>query len=344
MKTLYNNSNKWQMESPKVPLSYQTLNNITLIINDNVIKKVIAANEATGKKSEWIGILFYKKIDNTTLETVDICYMGKGPENSMVASIDYTEFPELSSVLSNYVMNNAETIMDCYQGLIHSHIDMGTSPSGIDLAELTSNNSNYNGTYLSVICNHRLEFTALVSIEQEQPKKVNHYKWFGEVVTKEVESEKSISIYSIKTQFNNSEYPDIVQALDVVEKARAFKMKPSYQTAIWENGTGWKPKQTEQDNSNKKSKKKEIVTWDFKSCYLEHIDDYFDFYRENHLEKIEALNNYTKNGFSIDAFIKEITPFSANKLLTDLKRFSHTNFYKDMKSYIDIFKLGYDEL
>ena len=312
------------------------MNNITLIINDNVIKKVITANEATGKKSEWIGILFYKKINNTTLETVDICYMGKGPENSMVASIDYSEFPELSSVLSNYVMNNADTIMDCYQGLIHSHIDMGTSPSSTDLAELTSNNSNYNGTYLSVICNHRLEFTALVSIEQEQPKKINHYKWFGEVVTKEVESEKSISIYSIKTKFNNTEYPDIIQALDIVEKARAFKMKPSYQTAIWENGTTWKPKQTAWNN------------WDNgveeRISYLEDLAEYFEFETANYVEKIQALNTYTKKGYSVDAFIKAVSPFNANKLLNDLKRFSHTQFYKDMNSYIDIFKLGYDEL
>jgi proteasome lid subunit RPN8/RPN11 len=324
------------MESPKTPLSYQTLNNITLIINDNVIKKVITANEATGKKSEWIGILFYKKINNTTLETVDICYMGKGPENSMVASIDYTEFPELSSVLSNYVMNNADTIMDCYQGLIHSHIDMGTSPSSTDLAELTSNNSNYNGTYLSVICNHRLEFTALVSIEQEQPKKINHYKWFGEVVTKEVESEKSISIYSIKTKFNNSEYPDIVQALDIVEKARAFKMKPSYQTAIWENGTNWKPKQTAWNNWDNKVEER--------ISYLEDLAEYFEFETANYVEKIQTLNTYTKKGYSVDAFIKAVSPFNANTLLNDLKRFSHTQFYKDMKSYIDIFKLGYDEL
>ena len=312
------------------------MNNITLIINDNVIKKVIAANEATGKKSEWIGILFYKKIDNTTLETVDICYMGKGPDNSMVASIDYTEFPELSSVLSNYVMNNADTIMDCYQGLIHSHIDMGTSPSGTDLAELTSNNSNYNGTYLSVICNHRLEFTALVSIEQEQPKKVNHYKWFGEVVTKEVESEKSISIYSIKTKFNNTEYPDIVQALDIVEKARAFKMKPSYQTAIWDNGTNWKPKQTAWNNWDNKVEER--------ISYLEDLAEYFEFETANYVEKIQTLNTYTKKGYSVDAFIKAVSPFNANTLLNDLKRFSHTQFYKDMNSYIDIFKLGYDEL
>ena len=309
------------------------MNGITLIINDNTIKKIIAANEATGKKAEWIGILFYKKIDNKTLETVDICYMGKGPENSMVANIDYSEFPELSSVLSNYVMNNADRIMDCYQGLIHSHIDMGTSPSGTDLAELTSNNSNYNGTYLSVICNHKLEFTALLSVEEEQPKNVTNYKWFGEIVTREIETEKNINIYSIKTKFNNTDYSDITEALEVVNKARAFKLKASSQTTLW-NDKSWNNKPWDNRSWNVEKK----VT------YLDELDEYFEFSTSNYADKIQILNTYTKKGFDIDSFIKAVTPFNANQLLTDLKRFSHTQFYKDMKSYIDIFKLGYDEL
>jgi proteasome lid subunit RPN8/RPN11 len=309
------------------------LNGITLIVNDSTIKKIIAANEATGKKAEWIGILFYKKIDNKTLETVDICYMGKGPENSMVANIDYSEFPELSSVLSNYVMNNADRIMDCYQGLIHSHIDMGTSPSGTDLAELTANNSNYNGTYLSVICNHKLEFTALLSVEEEQPKNVTNYKWFGEIVTREIETEKKINIYSIKTKFNNTDYSDITEALEVVNKARAFKLKASSQTTLW-NDKSWNNKPWDNRSWNVEKK----VT------YLDELDEYFEFSTSNYAEKIQILNAYTKKGYDIDSFIKAVTPFNANQLLTDLKRFSHTQFYKDMKSYIDIFKLGYDEL
>lgn len=309
------------------------MNGITLIINDSTIKKIIAANEATGKKAEWIGILFYKKIDNKTLETVDICYMGKGPENSMVANIDYSEFPELSSVLSNYVMNNADRIMDCYQGLIHSHIDMGTSPSGTDLAELTANNSNYNGTYLSVICNHKLEFTALLSVEEEQPKNITNYKWFGEIFTRETEVEKKINIYSIKTKFNNTDYSDITEALEVVNKARAFKMKASSQTTLW-NDKPW----------NSKSWADKSWNIERRNGYLDELDEYFEFSTFNYAEKIQTLNTYTKKGFDIDSFIKAVTPFNANQLLTDLKRFSHTQFYKDMKSYIDIFKLGYDEL
>jgi proteasome lid subunit RPN8/RPN11 len=259
--------------------------------------------------------------------------MGKGPENSMVANIDYSEFPELSSVLSNYVMNNADRIMDCYQGLIHSHIDMGTSPSGTDLAELTANNSNYNGTYLSVICNHKLEFTALLSVEEEQPKNITNYKWFGEIVTREIETEKKINIYSIKTKFNNTEYSDITEALEVVNKARAFKLKASSQTSLW-NDKSWNNKPWDNRSWNVEKK----VT------YLDELDEYFEFSTSNYADKIQILNTYTKKGFDIDSFIKAVTPFNANQLLTDLKRFSHTQFYKDMKSYIDIFKLGYDEL
>jgi hypothetical protein len=307
------------------------LNVITLIVNDSTIKKIIAANEATGKKSEWIGILFYKKIDNKTLETVDICYMGKGPENSMVANIDYTEFPELSSVLSNYVMNNAEKLIDCYQGLIHSHIDMATNPSGTDLSELMANNSNYNGTYLSVICNHRLEFTTLLSLEEEQPKNITNYKWFGEIFTRETETKKNINIYVIKTQFNNTEYPDITEALAVVEKARTFKMKANSQTSLW-NDKSW--------NTKSWNLEKETVS------YLDELNDYFGFdkIKTTYAERIKLLNDYSKKGFSIDAFIEAIDPFNANEVLRELNRFSHTQFYKDLKSYIDIFKLSYNEL
>lgn len=303
------------------------MNGITLIVNDSTIKKIIAANEATGKKAEWIGILFYKKIDNKTLETVDICYMGKGPENSMVANIDYTEFPELSSVLSNYVMNNAEKLIDCYQGLIHSHIDMATNPSGTDLSELMANNSNYNGTYLSVICNHKLEFTSLLSVEEEQPKKVNNYKWFGEIVTREIEAEKNINIYAIKTQFTNTEYPDITEALEVVNKARAFKLKASSQTSLW-NTKSWNNRSWNDGNVS----------------YLDELNNYFGFDKTTYAERIKILNEYSKKGFSVDAFIESIDPFNANEVLRELNRFSHTQFYKDLKSYIDIFKLSYNEL
>ena len=310
------------------------MNGITLIVNDDTIKKIIVANEATGKKAEWIGILFYKKIDNKTLETVDICYMGKGPENSMVANIDYTEFPELSSVLSNYVMNNAEKLIDCYQGLIHSHIDMATNPSGTDLSELMANNSNYNGTYLSVICNHRLEFTSLLSVEEEQPKNITNYKWFGEIVTREIETEKNINIYAIKTKFTNTEYPDITEALEVVSKARAFKLKASSQTSLWDDKTKmWNHKPW-----NNRS-------WDDGNVsYLDELNNYFGFDKTTYAERIKILNEYSKKGFSVDAFIESIDPFNANEVLRELNRFSHTQFYKDLKSYIDIFKLSYNEL
>lgn len=299
------------------------MKDITLNVNVDTIKKIIAANEATGKKAEWIGILFYKKINNTTLETVDICYMGKGPENSMVASIDYTEYPELSSVLSNYVINNAERLIGCYQGLIHSHIDISTSPSGTDLSELVVNNPNYNGTYLSVICNHRLEFTSLISIEEEQPERVTNYKWFGQAIVRKTKPEKTINVYSIETNLSNEEYPDITEALEIVKKSNKFKM--SSQKSLWDTNS-WSNWESNQNT------------------YLDDLNEYFEFSSKVYADKVQILNNYTKHGFNVDDFVKAITPFKASQALKDLHRFSHTKFVKDFKDYIDIFKLGYDEL
>jgi len=303
------------------------LKDITLIISTDVVKKIIASNIKTGKKSEWIGILFYQKIDAKTLKAIDICYMGKGPENSMVASIDYSVYPELSSVLSNYVMNNADKIMDCYQGLIHSHIEMGTSPSSVDMSELMTNNSNYNGTYLSVICNHKMEFTSLVSIEQEQPTVTHKYKWFGEVVNRDVEPIKDISIYSINTVFDIEEYADIDEALNVISKATSIKKLSKGKLNMYSQQV--------------------ISGWDnIENDYLDDLNEYFEFsLSDSYMDKIAKLNNYTSQGLTVDMFIKAIgEPFQANVLLKELSRFSHTKFYKDLKSYIEIFKLGYDEL
>lgn len=306
-----------------IPTSQQRLKDITLNVTANVIKKIIACNIATGKKSEWIGILFYKKLDDKTLETVDVCYMGKGPENSMVANIDYNEFPELASVLSNYVMSNVDSITDCYQGLIHSHIDMATNPSSTDISELQVNNPNYNGTYLSVICNHSLEFTSLISVEEQQPTKAHNYKWFGKVITKEVEAISNINVYTINTKVDKDDYSDIHEALEVIKKANLVKIISKQPTLFTGFGT--------------KS---------FTNEYLEELDDYFDFSdKENHTKRIFILNNYKKDGYSIDEFIQSFDDsFSANELLKQLKKYSHTEFYKDLIIYIDIFKLGYDKL
>lgn len=307
-----------------MPTSQQRLKDITLNVTANVIKKIIACNIATGKKSEWIGILFYKKIDDKTLETVDVCYMGKGPENSMVANIDYNEFPELASVLSNYVMNNVDSITDCYQGLIHSHIDMGTSPSSTDISELQVNNPNYNGTYLSVICNHSLEFTSLISVEEQQPTRAHNYKWFGKVITKEVEAISNINVYTINTKVDMEVYDDIHEALEVVKKANLVKSIAKPPTLF--SGFGTQASFTDE--------------------YLEELDDYFDFSdKDSYTKRVFKLNNYKKDDYSIDEFIQSFDDsFSANELLKQLKRYSHTEFYKDLIIYIDIFKLGYDKL
>jgi hypothetical protein len=273
--------------------------------------KIVKANIKTGKKAEWTGIIFYKKISDVLFEAVDMCYMGKGPENSMVVSIDYIKYPKLSKVLSNYIMNNSDKIVDCYQGLIHSHIEMDTNPSSVDYNELITNNVNYNGTYLSVICNHKLQFTSLISVEEEEHEKEYSYKWFGELFKQTKKYEKNIQIYKINTELDIEEYDDIDEALKITEEVETFFEVKDY-------------------------KKLNLFKGNYNVDYVDELNKYFEFtINMDYDEKINILNYYTFYNYSLNDFIKSIEFIDNTTLLKDLKIYSHTNFYKDLVKIIN---------
>lgn len=66
---------------------------------------------------EWSGVLLYKVVDanNYELEAVDFYPVDKGTSG-------HTQF-EYPEGLFDYMMNN--DLLDCKQGLIHSHNSMG---------------------------------------------------------------------------------------------------------------------------------------------------------------------------------------------------------------------------
>lgn len=281
------------------------MKNITLKISDKLIKKIIKANIKTGTKSEWCGIIFYKKISNTVLEAVDMCFMGKGPDNSMVVSIDYAKYPDLSLVLGNYVMANAEELVDCYQGLIHSHIEMDTSPSSVDYQELMVNNPNYNGTYLSVICNHKLKFTSLISLEEEEYDKEYTYKWFGQTIKEIRKGSKTINIYKINTELDIPDYEDIDDAIKITTVVE----KPSYVNQFNMFGNN-------------------------KPNYLTELNNYFGFSnRILYHDKIETLNTYDFYEYSVEEFLEELNPnINEVELFKDLYIYKDTQFVTDLKA------------
>lgn len=84
--------------------------------------------------NEWSGILFYKVKgiigkEETTIEALDIFLMDEGTET-------FTSF-EANHDVATYMVENPELMEEgVYQGIIHSHHNMGAFLSGTDLATL----------------------------------------------------------------------------------------------------------------------------------------------------------------------------------------------------------------
>lgn len=113
---------------------------------------------------EWSGVLFYS-VDGSiqdpenciiTLEEIHLMDKGSGAETTY--SFDET--------VAEFIMDDFETRSEWKMGLIHSHHNMNTYFSGVDVAELQTNAQNHN-YYLSLIVNNRMDFTARVAFVGE---------------------------------------------------------------------------------------------------------------------------------------------------------------------------------
>jgi hypothetical protein len=105
-----------------------------------------------------MGVFIYKTKgsfpNNFIMEAVDVLLMAKGS----AAEVGYVTDVSLMSDLCDLGLEEYS------RGLIHSHVNMATNPSGTDIKELESAAST-GPYYLSVIVNNRMEVNALVGIK-----------------------------------------------------------------------------------------------------------------------------------------------------------------------------------
>ena len=109
---------------------------------------------------EWSGVLLYNvinpDIDNCELEAVDFYPVDKG-------TAGHTAF-EYPVELFDYLINN--NLIECKQGLIHSHNNMDVFFSAEDQSELQDNAPKHS-LYLSLIVNNRSQMCAKVAQYQK---------------------------------------------------------------------------------------------------------------------------------------------------------------------------------
>lgn len=157
--------------------------------------------------NEYSGVLFYDYTgrfeDNSLVLTAkDFCLMDYG-------SATYTEFDK-SAEICNYMIEH--DLLECQQGLMHSHDQMSTFFSGTDLGTLQEEGSNMNN-FLSLIVNNAGQYTAAIT------RKVKHIPHVTEVLEYEFFGEETINIgndeydaiesYEIEYFFLNIEKPTV---------------------------------------------------------------------------------------------------------------------------------------
>ena len=157
--------------------------------------------------NEYSGVLFYDYTgrfeDNSLVLTAkDFCLMDYG-------SATYTEFNK-SAEICNYMIEH--DLLECQQGLMHSHDQMSTFFSGTDLGTLQEEGSDMNN-FLSLIVNNAGQDTAAIT------RKVKHIPHVTEVLEYEFFGEETINIgndeydaiesYEIEYFFLNIEKPTV---------------------------------------------------------------------------------------------------------------------------------------
>lgn len=157
--------------------------------------------------NEYSGVLFYDytgrfKDNSLVLTAKDFCLMDYG-------SATYTEFNK-SAEICNYMIEH--DLLECQQGLMHSHDQMSTFFSGTDLGTLQEEGSDMNN-FLSLIVNNAGQYTAAIT------RKVKHIPHVTEVLEYEFFGEETINIgndeydaiesYEIEYFFLNIEKPTV---------------------------------------------------------------------------------------------------------------------------------------
>ena len=157
--------------------------------------------------NEYSGVLFYDYTgrfeDNSLVLTAkDFCLMDYG-------SATYTEFDK-SAEICNYMIEH--DLLECQQGLMHSHDQMSTFFSGTDLGTLQEEGSDMNN-FLSLIVNNAGQYTAAITrIVKHIPHvtEVLEYEFFGEETINIGNDEyDAIESYEIEYFFLNIEKPTV---------------------------------------------------------------------------------------------------------------------------------------
>lgn len=150
-----------------------------IIIPEKIEKYIDYLHKSIGA-TEWSGILFYKLTSGNITSLKDLIFGVEFIYPMNIGSSTYTEFDYSSEVMNAYDLN--DELIECSQGMLHTHHSMSTFFSGTDTDELLSNCKNFN-YYISLIVNFdknykcKIAFPTKAKVVKEYSIKNNEGKY-----------------------------------------------------------------------------------------------------------------------------------------------------------------------
>ena len=205
----------------KQPICNQT--NCKLIISSNLEKKIsVCCRELP--QNEWSGTLFYSIVSGKFGK--DLVLKAEDFYLRDIGSHTYTEFDDDADAFNYQVENN---LIDCIQGLIHSHCSFNTFFSGIDANTLDDLGHDM-PHFLSLIVNNAGTYCA--KITRRIPVS-NHYITFNGEEEEYEGNEVIIQSFPVSIEFEDG---SLINTL----KSRLSELKKrtkndSFENTLWDN-------------------------------------------------------------------------------------------------------------
>lgn len=263
-----------------------------LIISEEINYKI---NYLCNKinNTEWSGVLFYSF---TGVFEKDLVITVEDILPLNIGNVTYTEFDGNDVDIPNYIIDN--NLINCRQGLIHSHHNMSTFFSNTDLNTLSEEGEN-NIHFVSLIVNNDNEYSAAITSKIRIQKKITtttttngsfisfegrNYNGNDDSETVEIIDEYIIKYSNMEILIENSNKLTKINTL--IEKAKEknrITAVSKYQLPV-NNFINNFP------HSTKNIKEEEVFVEDNYSIYGNYGDEYIDTYGQ-YINNYEQLNN-----------------------------------------------------
>ena len=204
----------------KQPICNQT--NCKLIISSNLEKKIsVCCRELP--QNEWSGTLFYSIVSGKFGK--DLVLKAEDFYLRDIGSHTYTEFDDDADAFNYQVENN---LIDCIQGLIHSHCSFNTFFSGIDANTLDDLGHDM-PHFLSLIVNNAGTYCA--KITRRIPVS-NHYTTFNGEEEEYEGNEVIIQSFPVSIEFEDGSLINTVKSR--LSELKKRTKNDSFENTLWD--------------------------------------------------------------------------------------------------------------